>query len=132
MKEQQQKEERRTLTKEQIYQKRRDEKEAQWKKEQEEREKNRPKKPHEMAIPAPKSSENKMMELVCNDRMGGKVRIKCFPADTILMVKKLIALHTGTRYEKIRLQKQHQIYKDHITVDDYEIQDGMQMEMYYN
>ena len=74
-----------------------------WKKEQDEREKARPKKPHELAIAAPKGSENKMMELICNDRMGGKVRIKCFPSDTILMVKKIIALHTGTRFEKIRL-----------------------------
>jgi ubiquitin-like protein 5 len=44
-----------------------------------------------------------MMELICNDRMGGKVKVKCLPTDTILIVKKLIAAHTGTRFEKIRL-----------------------------
>ena len=73
-----------------------------------------------------------MMEVVCNDRMGGKVRVKCFPTDTILMLKKLIAAHTGTRFEKIRLQKSHTVFKDHITLDDYEIKEGMQFEMYYN
>ena len=73
-----------------------------------------------------------MMEVVCNDRMGGKVRVKCFPTDTVLMLKKLIAAHTGTRFEKIRLQKSHTVYKDHITLDDYEIKEGMQFEMYYN
>ena len=85
-----------------------------------------------MAIKAPKSSENTMMEVVCNDRMGQKVRVKCFPSDTIGVLKKLIAAHSGTRFEKIRLQKQHTIYKDHITVEDYEIKEGMQIEMYYN
>ena len=73
-----------------------------------------------------------MMEVVCNDRLGGKVRVKCFPSDTILILKKLIAAHTGTRFDKIRLQKAHTVYKDHITIDDYEIKDGMQIEMYYN
>ena len=62
-----------------------------------------------------------MMEVICNDRLGGKVRVKCFPSDTILILKKLIAAHTGTRFDKIRLQKAHTVFKDHITIDDYEI-----------
>ena len=73
-----------------------------------------------------------MMEVICNDRLGGKVRVKCFKTDSILILKKLISAHTGTRFDKIRLQKSHTIFKDHITLDDYEIKDGMQLEMYYN
>ena len=73
-----------------------------------------------------------MMEVICNDRMGGKVRVKCFETDTILLLKKLIAAHTGTRYERVKLQKGHVVFKDHIQVQDYEIKDGMQIEMYYN
>ena len=73
-----------------------------------------------------------MMEVVCNDRLGGKVRVKCYPTDSIGNLKLLISAHTGTRSEKIRLQKAHVIFKDHISVDDYEIKDGMQIEMYYN
>ena len=67
-----------------------------------------------------------MMEVICNDRLGGKVRVKCFPSDTILILKKLIAAHTGTRFDKIRLQKAHtfKIYTSEI-YDDYEIKDGM-------
>ena len=57
----------------------------------------------ELAIKAPKASDNKMMEVICNDRCGGKVRVKCLPTDSILNLKKLIAAHTGTRYEKIKL-----------------------------
>ena len=57
----------------------------------------------ELAIPAPKASENPMMEIVCNDRLGAKVRVKCYPTDTVLVLKKIIAAQTGTRFDKIRL-----------------------------
>ena len=104
----------------------REEKEAEYRRKIEER----PLKPYEMKLQAPK--DNPMMEVVCNDRLGGKVRVKCYPTDSISNLKLLISAHTGTRPEKIRLQKAHIIFKDHITVDDYEIKDGMQIEMYYN
>ena len=54
------------------------------------------------------------------------------PDDTILDLKKLIAVQTGTKFDKIRLQKWYNIFKDHITLQDYEIHDGMGLEMYYN
>ena len=120
------------MTQEEKIEMRRQEKEAEWKAKQAEWDANRKKKPHELALAAPKASENPMMELVCNDRMGGKVRVKCMTSDTILVLKKLIAAHTGTRFDKIRLQKSHVVFKDHITVADYELGEGMQIEMYYN
>jgi ubiquitin-like protein 5 len=52
--------------------------------------------------------------------------------DTIGDLKKLIAAQTGTRPEKIRLQKWYTVFKDHITLGDYEIHDGANLEMYYN
>lgn len=91
------------MTCEEKYELKRVEKDAEYKAKQEMWEANRPKKPCELAIKAPKASENTMMEVICNDRCGGKVRVKCFPHDTVLILKKLIAAHTGTRYEKIRL-----------------------------
>jgi ubiquitin-like protein 5 len=100
-----------------------------------------------------------MIEVVCNDRLGKKIRVKCNPDDTIGDLKKLIAAQTGTRPEKIRLQKwsvsrislffvvptrriflspprsprllRYSIFKDHITLEDYEIHDGMGLELYY-
>ena len=39
------------------------------------------------------------------------------------------ATHTG---EKIRIQKWYTVYKDHVTLEDYEIHDGMGLELYYN
>ena len=72
-----------------------------------------------------------MIEVVLNDRLGKKIRVKCNEDDTIGDLKKLVAAQVGTRPEKIRIQKWYTIYKDHITLEDYEIHDGMGLEMYY-
>jgi ubiquitin-like protein 5 len=72
-----------------------------------------------------------MIEVIVNDRLGKKTKIKCNPDDTIGDLKKLIASQTGTKAEKIVLKKWYTIYKDHITLSDYEISDGMSLEMYY-
>ncbi|XP_024115578.1 ubiquitin-like protein 5 [Oryzias melastigma] len=95
-----------------------------------------------------------MIEVICNDRLGKKVRVKCkYPSvkscdwfsmaakcsstslhsseDTIGDLKKLIAAQTGTRYDKIVLKKWYTIFKDHVSLGDYEIHDGMNLELYY-
>uniref|UniRef100_A0A669R2R6 Ubiquitin-like protein 5 n=1 Tax=Phasianus colchicus TaxID=9054 RepID=A0A669R2R6_PHACC len=46
-----------------------------------------------------------MIEVVCNDRLGKKVRVKCNTEDSIRDLKKLIAAQTGTRWDKIVLKK---------------------------
>jgi ubiquitin-like protein 5 len=69
--------------------------------------------------------KKKMIEVVLNDRLGKKVRVKCNEDDTVGDLKKLVAAQTGTRPEKIRIQKWYTVYKDHITLADYEIHDGM-------
>ncbi|KDP44042.1 hypothetical protein JCGZ_05509 [Jatropha curcas] len=74
----------------------------------------------------------KMIEVILNDRLGKKVRVKCNEDDSIGDLKKLVAAQTGTRPDKIRIQKWYTIYKDHITLQDYEIHDGMGLELYYN
>ena len=81
------------------------------------------------------------------------VRVKCSPDDTVGDLKRLIAAQTGTDHTKIQLKKwcvlcistrllkrsltspgyllgRYTIYKDHITLSDYEIHDGMSLEMY--
>ena len=67
---------------------------------------------------------------ICNDRLGKKIRVKCNEDDTIGDLKKLLAAQTGTRPEKLRIQKWYTVYKDHITLEDYEIHDGMGLELY--
>ncbi|XP_018109136.1 ubiquitin-like protein 5 isoform X2 [Xenopus laevis] len=51
--------------------------------------------------------------------------------DTIKDLKKLIAAQTGTRWDKIVLKKWYTIFKDHVSLSDYEIHDGMNLELYY-
>ena len=73
-----------------------------------------------------------MIEIVVNDRIGKRIKVKCFPTDTILILKKLVAAHIGTRPEKLVFQKANIAYKDKITLEDYEISDGSELELYYN
>ncbi|CAN6610210.1 ubiquitin-like modifier Hub1p [Trichomonascus vanleenenianus] len=72
-----------------------------------------------------------MIEVLCNDRVGKKVRVKCMPDDTIGDFKKLLAAQIGTAPEKIVLKKGNTVYKDHITLADYEIHNGSNLELYY-
>ncbi|MCL7028434.1 hypothetical protein MKW94_025804 [Papaver nudicaule] len=50
------------------------------------------------------------------------MRVKC-------NLKKLVAAQPGTRAHKIRIQKWYNVYKDHITLADYETHDGMGLEL---
>ena len=70
-----------------------------------------------------------MIEVVLNDRLGKKVRVKCNEDDTIGDLKKLAAAQLGTRPEKLKIQKYYTIYKDHITLEDYEIHDGTGLDL---
>ncbi|CCX07413.1 ubiquitin-related domain-containing protein [Pyronema domesticum] len=73
-----------------------------------------------------------MIEIICNDRFGKTVRVKCEPDDTIGDFKKLVAAQIGTSPEKIVLKKWYSTFKDHITLADYEIKNGSSLEMYYS
>ncbi|KTW29817.1 ubiquitin-like protein 5 [Pneumocystis carinii B80] len=73
-----------------------------------------------------------MIEIICNDRLGKKVRVKCNENDTVGDLKKLIAAQTGTNWQKIVLKKWYSTFKDHITLSDYEIHNGMSLELYYS
>lgn len=91
------------LTYQEKVEQKRIQKEAEYQAKRAKWEAERPKKPVELAIQAPKASLNPMIEVICNDRLGSKVRVKCFPTDTVKNLKLLISAHTGTRPEKIRL-----------------------------
>ncbi|KAG0664238.1 ubiquitin-like modifier hub1 [Rhodotorula mucilaginosa] len=77
-----------------------------------------------------------LIEVIANDRLGNKGESPSSCSftrrdsdDTVGDLKKLIAAQTGTKAEKIILKKWYTIYKDHITLRDYEINDGMSLEM---
>jgi ubiquitin-like protein 5 len=43
----------------------------------------------------------------------------------------MIAAQTGTDWKRIVLKKWYTSYKDHIKLSDYEIHNGMSLELYY-
>jgi ubiquitin-like protein 5 len=52
-----------------------------------------------------------MIEVILDDRLGKKVRVKCNEDDTIGDLKKLAAAQLGTRPEKLKIQKWYTVYK---------------------
>jgi len=78
-----------------------------------------------------RQARTEMIEVILNDRLGKKVRVKCNQNDTVGDMKKLAAAQLGTRPDKIRIQKWYNIYKDNIPLEDYEIHDGAGLELYY-
>eukprot|EP01132_Coremiostelium_polycephalum_P005117 gene5117-6368_t len=53
-----------------------------------------------------------MIEVVCSDRLGTKVRVKVNEDDTIGDLKIVLSAQIGIRPEKIRIQKYYTVYKD--------------------
>ncbi|WWC89157.1 ubiquitin-like protein 5 [Kwoniella dendrophila CBS 6074] len=89
-----------------------------------------PVRPPAPAPSAPSLASMRFIEVIANDRMGRKVRVKCLATDTVGDLKKLIAAQTGTTAQKIQLKKWYTNFKDHVSLQDYEINDGMSLEMY--
>ncbi|XP_004592828.2 ubiquitin-like protein 5 [Ochotona princeps] len=72
-----------------------------------------------------------MIKVVSNDHLGKNVCVKFNTDHTIRDFKKLIAAQTNTHWNKIVLKKRYTIFKDHVLLGDYEINDGMNVELYY-
>ncbi|KAM0746849.1 ubiquitin-like protein [Meredithblackwellia eburnea MCA 4105] len=70
-----------------------------------------------------------LISVTANDRLGQKVTVKCDSEDKVGDLKALIAAQTGMNKDRIVLKKWNIIYKDHISLSDYEINDGMSLEM---
>ncbi|WVO19393.1 ubiquitin-like protein 5 [Cryptococcus decagattii] len=86
--------------------------------------------PPQRLTAAPNAASMRLIEVIANDRLGRKVRVKCLPTDTVGDLKRLIAAQTGTTAQKIQLKKWYTAFKDHVSLQDYEIHDGMSLEMY--
>ncbi|GAB1222516.1 hypothetical protein ENUP19_0113G0027 [Entamoeba nuttalli] len=78
------------------------------------------------------SGEGKMIEVILNDRLGKKFRVKVHEDDTVMDLKIVAGAKTGTRPDKIKIQRGNNVYQDHISLESYEVVDGMSLEMYYH
>lgn len=72
-----------------------------------------------------------MITVEVNDRTGKKVRVKCLEDDSVGDFKKVLAVQIGTAADRIVLKKGYITFKDHIQLQDYEIHDGTNLELYY-
>ena len=72
-----------------------------------------------------------MIAITVNDRAGKKVRILCNEDDTIGDLKKVIAVKIGSTADRITLKRWTKIFNDTLTLWDYEIGDGSNLELYY-
>lgn len=72
-----------------------------------------------------------MIEVLVNDRLGKKIRVKCLGEDSVGDFKKVLSLQLGTPANKIVLQKGGSVLKDHINLEDYEIHNDTNLELYY-
>lgn len=72
-----------------------------------------------------------MIEVVVNDRLGKKLKVKCLEDDLVGDLKKILSLQLGTSPGRIQLQKGGSLLKDHISLGDYEIHDNTYLELYY-
>ncbi|XP_023588478.1 ubiquitin-like protein 5 [Trichechus manatus latirostris] len=72
----------------------------------------------------------RMMAVVCNDRLGMKIHVNATLRTPLGTLKKLITAHPGTYWNKTVLKKGYTIFKDHMCLGNYEIHDGMNLELY--
>ncbi|CCF57452.1 hypothetical protein KAFR_0C04610 [Kazachstania africana CBS 2517] len=72
-----------------------------------------------------------MIEVIVSDRLGKKTKVKCLEDDTVGDLKKVLSVQIGSLPSKLVLQKGGTVLKDHITLGDYEIHSGTNLELYY-
>lgn len=65
-----------------------------------------------------------------NDRLGSKSAVPCLPSDTVGQFKIMVAARIGREPSQIMLRRQgERPFKDHITLEDYGISNGVQLDL---
>ncbi|KAF2458727.1 ubiquitin-related domain-containing protein [Lineolata rhizophorae] len=76
------------------------------------------------------SGGEEMIRVTVNDRLGTKAQIPCFASDNIGDFKKLVAAQIGRKPHEIMLKRQGQRpFKDALSLADYEISNGVQLDL---
>ncbi|KAI5864401.1 ubiquitin-like protein [Durotheca rogersii] len=86
--------------------------------------------PPERPPAAPSSGGEEMIIVHVNDRLGTKAAIPCFASDPIKDFKIMVAARIGREPHEILLKRQGQRpFKDMLTLADYEISNGVQLDL---
>ena len=80
---------------------------------------------------APAATGGEEMIIVnVNDRLGSKSAVPCLPSDTVGQFKIMVAARIGREPSQIMLRRQgERPFKDHITLEDYGISNGVQLDL---
>lgn len=79
--------------------------------------------------PAPVSNEP-MIIVTVNDRLGTKAQIPCLASDSVKAFKAMVAAHIGRQPHEIMLKRQgERPFKDVLTLEDYGVSNGVQLDL---
>ncbi|KFG86177.1 putative ubiquitin-like protein (HubA) [Metarhizium anisopliae] len=80
--------------------------------------------------PASATGGEEMIIVHVNDRLGSKSAVPCLPSDTVGQFKIMVAARIGREPSQIMLRRQgERPFKDHITLEDYGISNGVQLDL---
>ncbi|KAG9600637.1 hypothetical protein KCU77_g3229, partial [Aureobasidium melanogenum] len=89
--------------------------------------KEKEKKPKAVAAP---SRAEPMIIVNVNDRLGTKAAIPCLGSDPVKAFKAMVAARIGRQPHEIMLKRQgERPFKDHLTLDDYGVSNGVQLDL---
>lgn len=87
------------------------------------------KKKTKKAKAAPTSNEP-MIVVNVNDRLGTKAAIPCLASDSVKVFKAMVAAHVGRQPHEIMLKRQgERPFKDQLTLEDYGVSNGVQLDL---
>ena len=81
-------------------------------------------------VAKPKPTNEPIMRVFVNNRLGTRNEIPCVGSDTIMEFKQIVGFYTGKRAHEIKLQRQgERPFKDMLTLEDYGISNGVQLDL---
>ncbi|EMD00463.1 hypothetical protein BAUCODRAFT_169917 [Baudoinia panamericana UAMH 10762] len=88
----------------------------------------KPSKPPKSKAPPP--SNEPMIVVNVNDRLGTKAAIPCLASDSVKAFKAMVAMHIGRQPHEIMLKRQgERPFKDQLTLEDYGVSNGVQLDL---
>jgi hypothetical protein len=80
--------------------------------------------------PKTTASNEPMIIVNVNDRLGTKAAIPCLASDSIKAFKAIVAAHIGRQPHEIMLKRQgERPFKDQLTLEDYGVSSGVQLDL---
>ncbi|KAH4850671.1 ubiquitin-like modifier HUB1 [Parastagonospora nodorum] len=82
---------------------------------------------------APPASNEPMIIVTINDRLGTKTQVPCLPSDPVRVLKMMVAAKIGRPVHEIMLKRQgERPFHDTLSLADYSISNGVQIDLELN